>query len=78
MPLIMNGNTYYRTAEVCRMIKISKATLFRWCKDGVFEDARYRDRRGWRLFTEEEVRKFSSEANLIVKNENVTPVETSV
>ena len=68
MPLTINGNTYYRTAEVCRIIKISKATFFRWRRDGVFEDARYRDRRGWRLFTEEEVEKFASEANLITEN----------
>jgi hypothetical protein len=72
MPAIINGCTYYRTAEVCRMVKISKATLFRWCRDGVFEDARFRDRRGWRLFTEEEVKKFGRVANLVTENDKFT------
>ena len=37
------------------MAGISKATLFRWLKDGTCKDARCRDIRGWRLFTKEEV-----------------------
>ena len=51
MPVIINDQTYYRTAEVCRMIGISRNTLFRWLKEGVFSDVEYRDWRGWRLFT---------------------------
>jgi predicted site-specific integrase-resolvase len=51
MPVIINDETYYRTAEVCRMIGISRNTLFRWLKDGIFSDVEYRDWRGWRLFT---------------------------
>ena len=51
MPVIINDETYYRTAEVCRMTGISRNTLFRWLKDGIFSDVEYRDWRGWRLFT---------------------------
>ena len=51
MPVVINDQTYYRTAEVCRMIGISRNTLFRWLKEGIFSDVEYRDRRGWRLFT---------------------------
>lgn len=51
MPVVINDETYYRTAEVCRMIGISRNTLFRWLKDGIFSDVEYRDWRGWRLFT---------------------------
>lgn len=51
MPVVINDQTYYRTAEVCRMIGISRNTLFRWLKKGVFSDVEYRDWRGWRLFT---------------------------
>jgi hypothetical protein len=78
MPAIINGCTYYRTAEVCRIIRISKATLFRWCRDGIFEDAKYRDRRGWRLFTEGEVQEFARVANLVLENENLTTTKASV
>jgi len=51
MPVVINDETYYRTAEVCRMIGISRNTLFRWLKEGIFSDVEYRDWRGWRLFT---------------------------
>jgi len=51
MPVVINDQTYYRTAEVCRMIGISRNTLFRWLKEGMFSDVEYRDWRGWRLFT---------------------------
>jgi predicted site-specific integrase-resolvase len=51
MPTVINDETYYRTAEVCQMIGISRNTLFRWLKEGKFSDVEYRDWRGWRLFT---------------------------
>ena len=51
MPVVINDQTYYRTGEVCQMIGISKNTLFRWMKEGLFSDVEYRDWRGWRLFT---------------------------
>ncbi len=55
MPLTVNGQTYYRTAEVCQMVGICRNTLFRWFKEGVSKDAQHRDRRGWRLFTQGEI-----------------------
>lgn len=68
MPVTMNGQTYYRTVEVCRMIGISRTTLFRWLKEGVFEEAKYRDRRGWRLFTEDEANMMKAEATRIIES----------
>lgn len=51
MPVLINDQTYYRTAEVCRMVGISRTTLFRWLREGIVSDVEYRDWRGWRLFT---------------------------
>jgi len=51
MPVVINDETYYRTAEICRAVGISRNTLFRWLKEGIFSDVEYRDWRGWRLFT---------------------------
>ncbi len=65
MPVTVNGQTYHRTAEVCRMVGISRTTLFRWLKEGIFREAQHRDRRGWRLFTEDEIDKLKAEANQI-------------
>jgi len=54
MPIEVNGRTYYRTSEVCKKIGISRATLLRWLKEGILEKPR-RDRRGWRIFTEDDL-----------------------
>lgn len=51
MPVVINDQTYYRTAEVCRTVGVSRNTLFRWIREGVLSDVEYRDWRGWRLFT---------------------------
>ena len=67
MSITVDGQTYYRTAEVCRLVGISRTTLFRWLKDGIFEEAQHRDRRGWRLFTENEIDKLKTEVNQISK-----------
>jgi len=65
MPVTINGQTYYRTVEVCRMVGISKSTLFRWLKQGVLSKAERRDRRGWRLFTRDEIDGLNKEVNQI-------------
>jgi predicted site-specific integrase-resolvase len=64
MPVVINDQTYYRTNEVCHMLGVSKNTLFRWLKDGVFSDnIEYRDWRGWRLFTTAQVESIKTKTN---------------
>jgi len=65
MPVTVNGETYYRTVEICQLAGISKNTFFRWVREGSFADAQNRDRRGWRLFTEDEVNRLKAEVNRI-------------
>jgi len=55
MSVTVNGKTYYRTAEVCRMVGISRSTLFRWLNEGLCKGSKYRDCRGWRLFTKAQI-----------------------
>ncbi|MFC2024686.1 MerR family transcriptional regulator [Chloroflexota bacterium] len=54
MPITINGKVYYRTAEVCGILGISRNTLFRWLEQRVVK-YEYRDFRGWRLFTEDQI-----------------------
>lgn len=68
MPVTINGQNYYRTAEVCQMVGIGKSTLFRWTKEDIMSEAEHRDRRGWRLFTEDEINKLKMEVNRIQKS----------
>jgi DNA-binding transcriptional MerR regulator len=65
MPVRINGKDYYRTAEACRMAGISKSTFFRWLRSGSFQDVGNVDRRGWRLFTRNDLRRLEKEANKI-------------
>ena len=67
MAVTINGQTYYRTNEVCQIVGISKNTLFRWLKEGIFGEPEHRDRRGWRLFTEHDINSLKAEANQINK-----------
>lgn len=67
MPLIINGKTYYRTKEVCELAGISKATLLRWIKEDKVNDAYYRDKRGWRLFTKQQVTGLKQNVNTVIK-----------
>ena len=55
MPVEINGQTYYRTSEVCRIVGISRNTLFRWLAEGIVAKVEHRDYRGWRLFTRAQV-----------------------
>jgi len=64
MPLKLDGQTYYRTIEVCRETGISRATLFRWISQGVLTQL-LRDRRGWRLFTETDLNIIKAEVKRI-------------
>jgi len=68
MPVKLNGRTYYRTAEVCRMVGIGRSTLFRWIRQNVVKEVQYRDRKGWRLFTEDDLRSLAAERSRIQKN----------
>ena len=63
MTIEIGGRIYYRTAEVCEMAGISKNTYLRWVRDGIFMDVVQRDRRGWRLFTEEDLSRLKAESN---------------
>lgn len=67
MPIKIDGRVYYRTAEVCEIVGIGKSTLFRWIKQNIVSDAEYRDRKGWRLFAEDELLNLKSETNKIQK-----------
>jgi len=69
MPVVLDKRIYYRTSEVYRLVGISRSTLFRWFKEGIASEPQYRDRRGWRLFTKEEVEKLEALVNQVNRSE---------
>ncbi len=64
MPVEIKGQMYYRTSEACKKTGVSRATLFRWLKQGILKQS-HRDRRGWRLFTEDDLTKIRADAEKI-------------
>ena len=68
MPLEIDGKVYYRTADICRQTGISRSTLLRWLKKGVLKRS-YRDRKGWRVFTEKDLKTIKTEATRIQPGE---------
>lgn len=50
------------------MVGIGKSTLFCWIRQDIIEDAEYRDRKGCRLFAEDELLNRKSETNKIQRN----------
>ena len=65
MSVIIKGETYYRTREACGMTGIGRSTLLRCLKSGIIRDASHRDRRGWRLFTETDIKRIQEEAGKV-------------
>jgi DNA-binding transcriptional MerR regulator len=66
MPVIIDKQTYYRTAEVCRIAGISRNTLFRWLRTGLLSEPDKRDWRGWRLFSQSQLDKIKAKTNQIL------------
>ena len=64
MSIEIDGEIYYRTSEACKKTGVSRATLFRWLKAGIL-DKYHKDRRGWRMFKEEDLDKIRTEARKI-------------
>ena len=64
MSIEIDGEIYYRTSEACKKTGVSRATLFRWLKAGILEKY-HKDRRGWRMFKEEDLDKIRAEARKI-------------
>ncbi len=74
MAVEIDGKKYYRTMEACEKAGISRATLFRWLRKGTFKDVTFKDRRNWRLFTEEDIERLKEEANKIT----MSPVQQNL
>ena len=64
MPIEIDGKLYYRMADIYRALGVSRSTLLRWLKKGVLERS-HRDRKGWRVFTEEDFNRIRAEASKI-------------
>jgi len=74
MPISINGDTVYRIGEALDEAGVSRATFFRWVKQGRIADTRYRDRNGARVFTVEEVKQLKQIAGRLVESSPQLPI----
>lgn len=65
MVIKLKGSKYYHTAEACVLAGTNRNNFLRWVKNGTFPDVQYRDRNGWRLFTEQDIRRLEIKVNSI-------------
>jgi DNA-binding transcriptional MerR regulator len=63
MPVEYNNQTFYNTAEACKIAGTNKDTFLRWVKLGKFVDVKHRDRNGWRLFTDNDLVRLRTKVN---------------
>lgn len=65
MPVVLKGKTYCYTREALSKAGVSESTWRRWIKNKVIEDVKIRDRKGWRLFTGEDIQRIKNFAETI-------------
>jgi DNA-binding transcriptional MerR regulator len=68
MPVSIDGVTLYRISEALMRAGVSRATYFRWVRQGRVRDSRYKDRNGRRLFTPDEVRELERVAHRLIES----------
>jgi len=67
MPLKLDGQTFYSTAEACKLAGTSRETYLRWVRQRKVTDVEHRNRNGWRLFTNDDLFRLRSKVNHIEK-----------
>jgi len=63
MYITINNKKFYRTSEAAKRVGVSRSTLLRWFRTGTLKNSITRDRRGWRLFSEDDIEKIEAEVN---------------
>ena len=69
MPILIDQQKYYMIAEACELAGTRRNTLLRWIREGRFPDVKIRDRNGWRLFVESDIKRLRAEVNKIKRIE---------
>jgi len=68
MSLTLKKQNFFSISEACKIAGISRPTFLRWVQQGKFTDVQYRDRNGWRLFTNDEISRLKSMVDQVSAN----------
>ena len=76
MTLKIDGRTFYSTQEACKLAGTNRDTFLRWVRQNKIADVEYRDRNGWRLFTEDDLNRLKTKVNHIERMTKTPGVQT--
>jgi hypothetical protein len=71
VPLVIEGKILYRIGEALSTVSLSRATYFRWLKQGRLRDTHFKDRNGRRVFTQDELEELKREAQRLVETPQI-------
>lgn len=71
MPIQIDGQRFYRIGEALAAASLSRATYFRWLKQGKLRDTHFKDRNGRRIFTESELGILVEEAKRLIEQPQI-------
>jgi hypothetical protein len=71
MPIKIDGQTFYNTLEACRLAGANRDTFLRWVRQKKFTDVEHRDRNGWRLFIDDDIRRLKAMVNHVERVSSV-------
>ena len=63
----LNARKFYKTNQVCKLFDVSRATLFRWEREGLISGPQ-RDWRNWRIYSTQNIK----EIKRIIRNRSVS------
>ena len=69
MRLIIDGIELYPIGEALQQVGVSRATYFRWVRNGRVSDTKYKDRNGRRVFTSEEIEELKRVAHHLIPSQ---------
>jgi len=67
MPIQVGGKKFHRIGEALAAASLSRATYFRWLKQGRLRDTHFKDRNGRRIFTDSELGILVDEAKRLIE-----------
>lgn len=71
MPITVDGKRFYRIGEALATASLSRATYFRWLKQGRLRDTHFKDRNGRRIFTTSELGILVDEAKRLIEQPQI-------
>ena len=67
MPMKVRGKSYHLVSETSQLSGVSVRTIYRWMHKGIITGGKLQNRKGWTLFTEEDITELKAKAEKVRK-----------